>query len=185
MMNPTVEPVTVVIAQQVKPGQTANYEAWMNQITQVASSYPGYLGAQIIRPQAGVRSEYVVIFRFDHYEHLKAWMTSRDRQNWIDLAQPLLAGPPQIQEITGLEAWFSLPGQATLPPPPRYKMALLTWLAVYLVINLLSRLVAPLLQPLPAWLGSLILCGMTVALLTYAVMPQLTRWFRRWLYPAA
>ncbi|PSN19526.1 antibiotic biosynthesis monooxygenase [filamentous cyanobacterium CCP5] len=150
---PDSAPVTVVIAQQVKPGHEAEYEAWMSGIAQVASTYPGHLGVNQIRPHPGVRSEYVTIFRFDSYEHLKAWMTSRDRQFWLDKAQPLIAANPQVQQISGVEAWFSIPGKV-LRTPPRYKTALLTGTVVYILINLLNRFVTPFLRGLPAWLGS-------------------------------
>ncbi len=64
-------------------------------------------------------------------------------------------------------------------------MALLTWVAVYVSIRLLSLLLAPLLRPLPTWLALLITSGLTVLLLTYSVMPRATRLLRRWLYPAS
>jgi len=70
-MKDSAEPVTVVVAQQVRPGREAEYEAWISDITQVSSTYPGHMGTHVIRPQSGIRSEYVVVFRFDHYEHLK------------------------------------------------------------------------------------------------------------------
>lgn len=175
------EPVTVVVAQQVKPGREADYESWISGITQVASTYSGHLGSENIRPDPGTRSEYVIIFRFDHYDHLKAWMTSRDRQFWLEKAKPLITANPQIQQISGIEAWFSLPGKV-LRTPPRYKTALLTGAMVYTLINLLNRFVTPLLSGLPAWLASLIICTIMVILLTYVVMPRVTRLFSRWLY---
>lgn len=182
-MEMATEPVTVVIAQRIKPGREAEYETWMSQIAHVASTYPGHMGTNIIRPQAGVRSEYVVVLRFDCYEHLKNWMTSRDRTYWIAQAESIVAAEPQIQELTGIEAWFSLPGQA-LKTPPRYKMALLTWGVVYVLINLLNRFVTPFLQLFPIWLRSLLICGIMVVLITYVVMPQVTRLLSQWLYPS-
>jgi antibiotic biosynthesis monooxygenase (ABM) superfamily enzyme len=183
-MESLTQPVTVVIAQRVKPGREADYEAWISGITQVSSTYPGHLGAHIIRPQPGIRPEYVVVFRFDHYEHLKTWMTSRDRQHWVAKAQPLVDAEPQIQQISGIEAWFSIPGQV-LKTPPRYKMALLTWGVVYILLNLLGRTVSPLLGIFPAWLATLLQSGLMVVLMTYLVMPQITQIFSRWLYPPA
>jgi uncharacterized protein len=177
------EPVTVVVAQRVKPTRTADYETWISNITQVASTYPGYLGTHIIRPQAGVRPEYVVVFRFDGYENLKTWMTSRDRQYWLTQASSMVISAPQIQQLNGVEAWFSIPGQA-VKPPPRYKMALLTWGAVYGLINLLNRFITPFLQAFPVWIASLVICGIMVGLLTYIVMPQVARLFAPWLYPS-
>ncbi|NER35353.1 MAG: antibiotic biosynthesis monooxygenase [Oscillatoria sp. SIO1A7] len=180
-MDSQKELITVVIAQRVQAGREAEYESWIKNITQVASTYLGYMGMNVIRPQPGVRPEYVVVFRFDSYENLKAWMTSRERQYWLAQAKPLVASDPEIQQISGIDAWFSIPGRA-LTTPPRYKMALLTWAVVYVLINFLNTFVTPLLKPLPLPIASAIVCGIMVVLLTYIVMPQVTRLFRRWLY---
>lgn len=180
-MDNQAEPVTVVVAQRVKPGREAEYEDWISSITQVSSTYPGHLGAHVIRPQPGVRPEYVVIFRFDCYDNLKTWMNSCDRKRWVAKVQPLVAASPNIQEITGIEAWFSIPGRA-LRTPPRYKTALLTGSVVYIVINILNRVLAPLLVGLPIWLASLITCATMAVLLTYVLMPWVNRLFSRWLY---
>lgn len=135
----------------------------------------------VIRPQPGVRSEYVIIFRFDCYENLKTWMASRDREYWLTQAKSLVQSDPQIQQISGLEAWFSLPGQS-LKTPLRYKTALLTWAVVYILINLLNTFLTPLLHSLPPLIVSLIVSGVMVGLLTYIVMPRVSSVFSGWLY---
>jgi uncharacterized protein len=173
--------VTVVISQLVKLGSETTYEVWVKDITSVARTYAVHLGTNVIRPQVGVRSEYVIIFRFDCYENFKTWMASRDREYWLTQAKPLIQSDPQVQQISGLEAWFSLPHQP-LKTPPRYKIALLTWAVVYVLINLLNTFVTPLLRSLPSPIVSLIICGVMVGLLTYVVMPKVSRLFSRWLY---
>ncbi len=173
--------VTVVISQIVKPGCESTYETWLRDITHVSRTYVGHLGTHIIRPQPGVRPEYVIIFRFDGYENLKTWMTSRDREYWLTQAQHLVQSEPDVQQISGLEAWFSLPGKP-LKTPPRYKTALLTWAVVYALINLLNTLLKPLLGNLPPLITSLIISVLMVGLLTYVVMPWITRLFSSWLY---
>jgi len=140
------------------------------------------MGTNVIRPQLGVRTEYVIIFRFDGYENLKAWMTSRDRAYWLTQAETLVESDPQVQQINGLEAWFSLPGQP-LKTPPRYKTALLTWASVYILINLLNTFITPLLRGLPPFLISLIITVIMVLLLTYVVIPRVNLLFSFWLYP--
>ncbi|MBD2250012.1 antibiotic biosynthesis monooxygenase [Nostoc parmelioides] len=174
--------ITVVISQVVKPGCETAYEAWLKDITTVARTYTGHMGTNVIRPQLGVRTEYVIIFRFDGYENLKTWMTSRDRQYWLTQAETLVESEPQVQQINGLEAWFSLPGQP-LKTPPRYKTALLTWASVYVLINLLNTFITPLLRGLPPFIISLIITVTMVLLLTYVVMPRVSRLFSSWLYP--
>ncbi len=173
--------VTVVISQIVKPGREIAYEAWLKEITSVSRTYPGHLGTNVIRPQAGGRPEYVIIFKFDGFENLQAWMTSRDREYWLSQAQNLVESDPHVQQISGLEAWFSLPGRP-LKTPPRYKTALLTWAAVYVLINVLNMLITPLLRGLPPLIASLILTIIMVVLLTYVIMPRVSRLFSKWLY---
>jgi hypothetical protein len=173
--------VTIVISQIVKPGCESAYEAWLRDITNVSKTYIGHLGTNVIRPQPGVRPEYVIIFRFDGYENLKLWMTSRDREYWLTQAQHLVQSDPHIQQINGLAAWFSLPNQP-LKTPPRYKTALLTWAVVYVLINLLNTLLTPMLRNLPPLIISLIISAIMVGLLTYIVMPWVSRLFSSWLY---
>ncbi|WP_017651879.1 antibiotic biosynthesis monooxygenase [Fortiea contorta] len=173
--------ITVVISQLVKPGSESDYEIWLKNITSVARTYLGHLGTNVIRPQPGLRREYVIIFRFDGYNNLKAWMTSSDREYWLNQGKHLIESEPHVQQLSGLEAWFSLPGQP-LKTPPRYKTALLTWISVFVLINLLTTFLVPLLRGLPPLIISLILTMTMVALLTYVVMPRVSRLFSKWLY---
>jgi antibiotic biosynthesis monooxygenase (ABM) superfamily enzyme len=105
------------------------------------------------------------------------------RQEWIERAKPLIQAPEEMQVLTGLETWFELPRRSPKSPPKRYKMALLTWLAVFLTLSTMRYLLGSLLAPLPSLLAQLITIGIVVWLLTYVVMPQLTRLFYKWLYP--
>ncbi|MBD2341195.1 antibiotic biosynthesis monooxygenase [Calothrix sp. FACHB-156] len=173
--------VTVVISQLVKPGCEKDYEAWMKEIIGAAKTYFGHLGTNVIRPQPGGRPEYVIILRFNNYENLKVWMTSRDREYWLNQGKHLVQSEPHVQEICGLEAWFSLPGQP-LKTPPRYKMALLTWASVFVLINLLNTFLVPLIRGLPPLIISLVITVTMVLLLTYVVMPRVSRLFSKWLY---
>ncbi len=173
--------VTVVISQVVKSGCEKAYEDWLKDISSVARTYTGHLGITILRPQPGVRSEYVIIFRFDSYENLKIWMTSPDREYWLIQGKPLLASDPQVQEISGMEAWFSVPGQV-LKTPPRYKTALLTWGVVYVLLNLLNTYLRPFFVNISPLITSLIFSGIMVLLMTYVVMPRVSRLFSKWLY---
>lgn len=180
-MENNTESITAIFAQQVKPGRESDYEAWIHNITQVASTYSGYMSTNVIRPQGRIRPEYVVIFRFDSYQHLKAWIKSDERQHWIGKTQNLVKSLPQIQQIGGMETWCSIPGQI-LKTPPRYKTVLLTWPVVYILISLLNRFIRPLIQVFPPWITLFIICGIMVVLSTYIVMPQVTRLFNSWLY---
>ena len=176
-------PVTAIISQVVKPGYEEAYEQWQKDITVAAHQFEGHAGVNIIRPNDQTHSEYVIILRFDHYKNLKTWIESDVRKHWIDRAKPLIQGSEKVQVLQGLEAWFTLPGRSVQAPPARYKMAILTSIAVYLVSLIVGYFFSRFLVSLPSWLQSLVLISLSVVLLTYFVMPRLTRIFYRWLYP--
>lgn len=177
--------VTAVISHVVRSGREQGYEEWLHGITQAAHKFKGHMGVSVIRPRDHAHPEYVVIVRFDHYNHLKKWMESDIRREWLERLQPLVEKPEAVQTLTGLEAWFTLSDKPLKSPPPRYKMFLVTWLGVETMTILVRLLVAPALVHLP-WLLSLTIGNaIVVSSLTYLLMPQLTRLLYRWLYPKA
>jgi antibiotic biosynthesis monooxygenase (ABM) superfamily enzyme len=73
--------------------------------------------------------------------------------------------------------------QAAAPSRPR--MALITWLGAYAVITIILQFLSPLIAEWPLALRTLLLSGLMVMTLTFAVMPTLTRLFRRFLIDPA
>ncbi|HLO47346.1 MAG TPA: antibiotic biosynthesis monooxygenase [Kamptonema sp.] len=177
------EPVTAVICQFVKPGLESAYEEWVAGISAVARGFEGHCGVSIIRPTKEIESEYVIILRFDRYSHLRTWMESDTRKEWIEKAKMLVRKSENVQLMTGLETWFSLPEKPLKLPPPRYKMVIITWFAVYSCITVIQYFLGPIFKLLPPVIASILSTGIVVAMLTYVVMPRLTRLFYRWLYP--
>ena len=173
--------VTAVISHYIRSGRESGYEEWLQGISQVARKFEGHSGVTILRPQPGLRAEYVIILRFDEYDHLCKWMRSPERQEWIERAEPLTEKPENIQVLTGLEALVSLPNTAS-PPPPKHKTAFVTWIGVYICASLLGYFLVPYLGSLPYLLRQAIVTGLVVILLAYVVMPRLTRIFHKWLH---
>ncbi|MCO5993839.1 hypothetical protein [Actinoallomurus rhizosphaericola] len=68
-----------------------------------------------------------------------------------------------------------------MAPPRRWKMWMLTCLAIYPIITALGYALAATAAGLPVWAHFLILVPIAVALLIFLVMPALTRLFRPWL----
>lgn len=175
--------VTAVITHRVRSGREAGYEEWIKGIAADARQFDGHLGVNILRPQPGATStDYVIVLQFDTCEHLDAWLNSEIRKGWIERVKPLIQQRETIQVLTGLEGWFQLPSQASGAAPKRYKQAILVWVGVMTVSLLVAPLLAPLLAPLPMVLRTAINVAITVGLLTYVIMPRLTRWFKGWLF---
>ena len=175
-------PVTTTVTRQVKPGHEAAYEGFLAGISGAATAFPGYLGTEVFRPTPGGQGgEYRIVYRFDSAAHLQTWLDSPQHAAWLERAEPHVAGPMRTQVLTGLEGWFTLPTQPGLPPPS--KMALVTWATIFPLITLVVIVSAPLIGGLPLVARLAVTTGVTVPLMTWVVMPRVTRLLGRWLYP--
>lgn len=182
------EPVTLVISEVVDPDRIDDYEAWTQGINQAARQFEGFIAVEVLRPRDNAYSEYVVIVRFDSYDHLRRWVTSPLYQHWIEQSRGLISRRSLRQMTSGIDIWFARPHklqEATVPQTPYYKKVILGVLAVYPLILLSNLLLSPILDPLPSKLGLLISVTFVSALLTYPVMPMLTKILDFWLYPAS
>ena len=180
-VNPENQQVTAVISHYIRSSRESGYEAWLEGISATAREFDGHQGVTILRPQAGSRKEYVIILRFDRYRNLCNWMRSKERQEWIERAEPLTEKSEKVQILTGLEALVSL-SNTTSSSPPKYKTAFVTWIGVFLCVSVLGYFLAPYLSGLPYLLRQAIMTGLVVILLAYVVMPRLTRLFHEWLH---
>jgi antibiotic biosynthesis monooxygenase (ABM) superfamily enzyme len=176
-------PVTTTVTRRVRPGHEAAYEGFLAGISGAARAFPGYLGVEVFRPAPGAIDDYRIVYRFDTVAHLRAWLDSAERAAWLARAEPHVAGPIQRRVLTGLEGWFTLPAPPGVPPPPPSKMALVTWATIFPLITLVVVATAPLVGGWPLVARLAVTTGVTVPLMTWVVMPRVTRLLRPWLYP--
>jgi uncharacterized protein len=170
-------PLTVIVNWHVRKGREREFEAWRHEIAAAALEFPGHMGVNLILPSGGGR-EYVVIFRFDTYEHLRAWQESDIRRELLKKAEPFRENEPSYRMENGLEYWFAPPGPAS---PPRWKMALVTAVGVWPASMLVPWLLTPLIRGLPSPLQTLLVAVGIVILLTWGIMPLLVKILKRWL----
>lgn len=173
--------VTVSISRKVKRGCEADYERWISGVVDAASTYPGHQGTSVLRPSPQTNHEYVIIYRFDSYSNCRTWEQSQLRQQWLQQLEGLTEGEARTQRGTGLEFWFDLPELPAAKPAPN-KMALVLIAVVYVLIMGLNLTFAPWLEPMPLWLRTLCVVVVQVLLMTYLVMPRVTRLLQDWLY---
>jgi uncharacterized protein len=177
------EPVTVLYSRRVKPGREADFEAWARGIVAAARQFPGHLGASVL--DAPGSREYHILFSFADRRSLRAWLDSEERRRWLARGGELLEADRGLQQLTGLETWFKLPGAnvPTMKPPPRWKMWLVSIVAVYPLVLVFQALLVPRMAGLPLPLRALLFPLVLLTLMTFVVMPVVTRVLRRWLGP--
>ncbi len=178
-------PVTFAIARRAKSGKTEEFERWLDDIIHEAMKFKGHMGVNIIRPTNMSNPEYVIILRFDNFKNLEKWEKSEIRKKWIEKGKDLIEGKPKMEKQTGLEFWFTpSSGNASTvveQQPTRYKMAIVVTGIIFALVSTLLPQVEQATVGLPILLSTFVGVAIMVLLMTYVIMPPVTRLLRPWL----
>jgi antibiotic biosynthesis monooxygenase (ABM) superfamily enzyme len=123
------------------------------------------------------------VFAFDTAEHLQGWQQSPTRSLGLAAIAPHIEGQT-LRQVNGLGHWFAEPLGPKQAPPPRWKVAVVTWLGICPTVYVLFLLLGPLLAPWPLLPRVMLLTSLVVIVMTWLVAPQLTKLLKPWLYPA-
>ncbi|WP_296931692.1 antibiotic biosynthesis monooxygenase [uncultured Marinobacter sp.] len=176
-------PLTVVVSRRVRKGQQEAFEALSSQMTERASRFPGYLGTAMFRPASPDDPEYRIVFKFRDRESLTDWEESEERGELLEQIESLLVQPSEREVTSGIVTWFTLPGQNPVQPPPKWKMTIVSWLALYPAVTLVFVIFGDLLAQVPLLLRTMIVTIVVMGLMSYVLMPRMTKWFKFWLFP--
>ncbi|HSF50324.1 MAG TPA: hypothetical protein VLA74_06140 [Nitrososphaeraceae archaeon] len=192
--NKQSKPVTVIVKRIAKKNKIKEFEEWLSGISKEVSRQEGSMGIDIIKPTPDINNksklEYVVIFRFNNYDNLAKWEKSSIRNEWLQKGRKLVEADPDVQKMTGLEFWFtpyfkdeSSP-MIPIQPPPRYKMVIVTIPVISILLLTLVPQIHFLTEMLsiPFPIRLVIALTITVLLMTYVIMPTLTKLLKPWLF---
>ncbi|MEV4410388.1 antibiotic biosynthesis monooxygenase [Catellatospora sp. NPDC049609] len=181
----TAVPVTIAITRRADPGHAREMIAWMRAGTTLAEEFPGFLGAGWVRPGPG-STDWHMLYRFADAAALHDWETSSQRQWWLSSAQGIVEHT-RTERRTGIEGWFDPPQEHSVeearpPAPPRWKQAVTIWL-VFFPLSLLANAVAGRLLTGASLLSrTLIITLCLTPLMTYVMLPWITRRLEWWLH---
>nr|WP_229384901.1 antibiotic biosynthesis monooxygenase [Microbacterium allomyrinae] len=202
MAEPAARPVTVAIERRVDPSRTAEATSWMQAGTDLASGFPGFLGSGWVRAGEGSDLWYM-LYRFGDIPTLEDWEQSPQREWWLDSGRAF-AREVRSERRTGIEGWFDAPlashveprhsGDASAPrtgpvhqpiplAPPRWKQAVTIWLGFF-PTNLLASWLLGFVPGFGEWplIARVLLATVLLTpVMTYAVLPWVTRMLRPWL----
>ena len=179
------QPVTVVVTRVAKRGCEAAFEMLNQQTFAARNAIPGHLSTEFLRPATPHDPTYRIIFRFNHTSNYVKWLRSPERAQWLARLDALTEGNPRYQIHPGLEAWVTPDDPSETSHPPKYKTAVVTWLAIYPLVMGSMAVVAPFTVGASSWVRTAAVTLIVVPAMTYGVMPPLTELFRDWLYPPA
>ena len=88
-----------------------------------------------------------------------------------------------VRQVSGLGHWFAAPTGPNQNSPPRWKVAVVTWLGICPTVYALFLLLVEALAPWPLLPRVMLLTLLVVITMTWLVAPQLTQLLKPWLYP--
>ncbi|MFJ4223054.1 antibiotic biosynthesis monooxygenase [Microbacterium sp. NPDC089695] len=187
--------ITVSIRREVDPARIAETTEWVQRGVNKANTYPGFLGSGWVR--AGADSHvWHMLYRFADEDTLVAWEDSEERAAWLATGEGLVLSE-RSRRRSGIEGWFDEPAtgsvtvqtaegtasSAIVKAPPRWKQAVSIWLGFFPVNLAFTYAMSPVpgFNELPIWLRVLATTLVLTPVMTYWVLPWVTRALRRWL----
>jgi uncharacterized protein len=180
---------TSLIFESIVPWEKSfAFRRWHANLRLAAQQFEGYIRTDLCPPVRARHLKWYSIMHFEAPEHLEQWLKS-------DVREALLVEGKQFFETyqfksftTGLEGWFSRQTNSDQVGlgAPAWKQNLAVILGLYPTVMLQSLLFARLgiMQDWPfanSMLVNNIICS---SILTWAVMPLVTRLMHFWLQPA-
>ncbi len=176
------ESLHIAITRRVRPEHVAEFESALATFASRSLAEPGSRGVHLLHPPPGSEArEYGILRSFATADDRDAFYQSSLYQEWVAEIEPLVEGHADYRKLTGLEAWFRDPAGGH---PPVWKMALLTWIAVWPVSMIVPAALGPLLTGvIPGLLVAGAIAAGITAVLTWIAMPLLVRLAHPWLQP--
>lgn len=183
---------SLVVEHTVPNDKGLAFRWWHSTLTRTARRYQGYIRTDLYSPvrtaQPGQPLKWYSIIHFESPDLLKKWQKSRDREALIESGRKIFASYQFMSFATGLDGWFSRQtGTEQLGfSPPAWKQNAAVVLGLYPTVMLQSALFATL-GIMQSWSlpSSMIVNNIiTSSLLTWVIMPLITRLLGFWLQPA-
>jgi len=176
--------VTVVVSHPVTPEHEQQFLDWQRQVTAAERKFPGFRGSQLFRPVPGVQEDWTAVYRFASEADLNRWLESPERAEL--LVQEELFKSFHLETVANsFGSWFSFGGDAEIAvSTPAWKSALSVLVGLYPTVVLLTLAISKLWPDAQLWASLLLGNVLSVSLLTWVVMPTVTRALRFWLVAA-
>lgn len=177
-----LDAVSAVITYRISPSGKEEFSNGLKKLINSLRLAEGYLGSKVICRIASGVVEFLFIVTFDTEERLSNWQKSPEVCEWEHEATALFIEGPRRDTFRGAEIWCVLNDSAqAVDPPPKYKLAIMSWLGIFPLVSLFLGIGGPYLNRMTFWPRVIVLTVVIVALMTYVVTPWLKRRLEGWL----
>lgn len=175
----SVRPVTLLVSTRVPPDAAERFRCWQREFLEVQKAAPGYLGTEY----SELGNDWTIAVRFDSQQSADAFLVSPERLAMLKRVETALHGKRRL--VLDFGGWFEVVPQGQ-GRPAGWKQMLSVLIAIYPIVMLTMLYLEPNLAALQTPVSWVVLRGnvLSCSLLTWAVMPYLTRALGFWLQPA-
>ncbi|MFB6538303.1 antibiotic biosynthesis monooxygenase [Streptomyces noursei] len=183
--TPVQDSVTAVISHEVRPDQEQDFVRWQARVLAAQRTFPGFMGSELFRPVQGVQGKWVAVFRFDHRRHLDAWLASAERTRLLGEGRAFFVSYDVRKVGSAFGSWFRFDSRAEEGAPPNWKQAMCVLLALYPTVQVLNLTAGSRFGALgvPGYLSLFLSNVLSVAILTWLLLPLINRALAFWLVP--
>ena len=177
IVQPRTDAVTLISAVRLRQGTEEAHRRLHENAVAAAGAGGGLVRHQLIPALAGAQPETVALLTFHSRDALDRWMRSAKRRDILRAMSALTESERTVNVVGGYAGWFSPPGAA----PKQWKQAIAVvagLIPVSLLVTAVRQSIAP---DIPLWVLVPLNAVANVAILTWLVMPLITRALRRWL----
>jgi hypothetical protein len=175
--------VTEVFVTKVAPEKEADFRQWLAKIHQAEANFPGFRGVYVQSPIKGQSDNWITFLQFDTPENLDGWLSSDERQSVLKESKSLIANIESHRVISPYAGWFASIAKEEGEIPPAWKQTMLVLLVLFPIVMMEFRYLNPHLHSLNVSLGTFIGNSISVALITWPMMPIAIYSLGWWLLP--
>jgi antibiotic biosynthesis monooxygenase (ABM) superfamily enzyme len=174
--------ITEVFVTEVNPDKVKAYRDWIAKIHQAEAKFPGFRGTYVQSPEVGQGKNWITLLQFDTPENLDHWLNSPERQQVIKESESLIESLERHRVISPYAGWFASIAKVG-QIPAAWKQGMIVLLVLFPIVMLEMKYLNPLLKGLNSSLGTFIGNTLSVALVTWPLVPYAIKGLRWWLTP--
>jgi len=171
-----------VITTRVKSGQEEAYRQWAARIHQAEARFPGYRGALLQPPVSPGQQYWTALIRFKTQADLITWMTSDVRRALLREHHAMVESWKSHLWPSSFSSWFPA-GSADRQAPAEWKQSMIMLLMLFPIVMLERLFLSPWFDSPNAAVPVFIRNTISVALITWPLMPLTIRVLNWWLTP--
>lgn len=173
---------TEVFITQIQPEQVAAYRAWVGKIHEAETKFPGFQKV-FLQPPMNADGSWITFLQFDNQKNLDLWLTSKERAEVLEKGKFLIRSLESHRVTSSFAGWFQ--NVLLTGIPPVWKQTMLVLLVLFPLVMLEFKFLFPFTAHLNTSLGTFIGNAISVALVSWPMMPIAIYGLKWWLNPIA